>query len=269
MHDFQPRLSLLICTIDERIARVPDILLPPHPAIRYVVSWQRATGETIAPPAVLLERKDVTLTQISGRGLSANRNNALQNCPTAYAVMADDDCRYRMADLEALIALMDEHPEVEIFCGRARRADGELRRKYSAQPFDYSSAPRFTYYASVEIAVRVSGRLPRFDERFGLGAEKMTSGEEEVFLQVAHSNGLKICYFPIDICTTLEAATTGTRFDTDAGVRRAKGGVMCIMYGRWGALLRCAKFALLHRPRHIRRNFSDMLAGINLVAYGR
>ena len=90
-----PKLSLLICTINDRIAAVPEMLLPYDEQLCYVVSMQYTDDLFLAQiPPVLYERKDVFIYPYFGAGLSANRNHALKHCTTELAVIADDDVRY-------------------------------------------------------------------------------------------------------------------------------------------------------------------------------
>ena len=113
--------------------------------------------------------------------------------------------------------------------------------------------------------LRRCASLPRFDERFGLGAEHLGCGEEELFLEQASRGGCRIVYTPQVIVTT-RAATTGDRFWSDPKVRRAKGAVLCYMHGSLGATLRCLKFAAVqgNAPLSLRvRAFWDMAWGIS------
>ena len=71
-------LHLLVCTLDERIAGVPQMLLPPQEGVRWVVSMQYTDERFLQQfPAVLRERSDVHLLTLPGKGLSRNRNHAL------------------------------------------------------------------------------------------------------------------------------------------------------------------------------------------------
>ena len=71
-------LELLICTINEGIKRVPDVLLPEVENVRYLVSWQQ-TGTIHLDLPESLNRPDVRVCKLEGRGLATNRNNALKN----------------------------------------------------------------------------------------------------------------------------------------------------------------------------------------------
>jgi hypothetical protein len=78
-------LDILICTIDEGILRVPEVLMSPRGDVRYVVSMQwtspragrkdEEVEESLLEqvPEVLREREDVTLTFLEGKGLSREK----------------------------------------------------------------------------------------------------------------------------------------------------------------------------------------------------
>ena len=160
------RLSLLICTINDRITGVPEMLLPERPDVEYVVSFQYTDSMFLdMVPDVLHTRTDVRFFPFLGAGLSANRNNALRHCSTALAIIADDDARYTDDDLTAVIRLAEEHPEVDIFCLEATTQQGQPFKSYADHAFAYADAPRGTYFTSFEIVVRTDAALPAFDRR--------------------------------------------------------------------------------------------------------
>ena len=102
------KLELLICTLDERIARVPDILLPARPDISYLVSMQYTDPKFLDHvPDVLRQRPDVRLIFLEGKGLSRNRNHCLDAATGDLALIVDDDCRYREEYFDRIIATVD------------------------------------------------------------------------------------------------------------------------------------------------------------------
>lgn len=262
-----PILSILVSTINDRIAEVPHMLLPPSEQICYVISFQYTDPMFLdMVPEVLKRRSDVRIFPSPGAGLSVNRNNALRNCATELAVIADDDVRYSQESLDALIYLFERHPEVDIFCLQAITPDGKAFKDYSPRPFDYKCAPRGAYYTSFEIALRAGSSLPAFDTRFGLGATYLSCGEEEVFLFQASCMGATVQYYPQVLCTVPTRETTGARFATDRKVRRSKGAVLCLLHSLPSALLRITKTAILRR-REISwlTAWKDMFDGLRYV----
>lgn len=290
-------LELLICTIDDGIRAAAHVLLPQQAGVCYLVSWQQTSeGEQAVPeaeqavPEALKGRDDVRVFTMKGRGLSANRNNALQHARGDILLFADDDCRYRPEYFERVREAFAAHPEADIITFQGMTPDGLPMHHYSPTPYLYAERPRGSFVSSWEIACRRephgfiskekfsnskgdssnskknSPALPLFDERFGLGSEIFGCGEEEVFIHEAHCAGLTVLYLP-EVVVQTDAATTGRRFLTDAAVQRAKGAVLRLMHGPVSARLRCLKAALLlPRGVHRWRILREMWRGARLVS---
>ena len=71
-------LDVLICTYGlDGIERVAQMKLPQADGVAYVVSWQLTDDEFDADVPQALERQDLKVYKMNGRGLSRNRNNSL------------------------------------------------------------------------------------------------------------------------------------------------------------------------------------------------
>lgn len=258
------KLSVLICTLNDRIGNIPDLLLPPSEQVEYVVSFQYTDEMFISLiPPVLTERPDVKLIPLFGTGLSANRNNALRHCTTELAIIADDDVRYTPESLAMVIKHFEQHPDVDIALFQARYPDGTPFRSYSPESYDYMHRPKGSYIVSFELALRTDAPYPAFDTRFGLGAAYLSCGEEEVWVHQAWRQGARVRYFPQQLCTAPFGETTGDRFLVDTRVRRSKGAVLYMMHGMIGSFLRITRTALrLPLPHNRWQYWRDMLDGI-------
>ena len=260
-------IQFLISTLGERIAQAAKVLLPPMEGVSYVVVWQRNGIGSDALPAELKEREDVSIVEDNGKGLARSRNIALENATADLLVITDDDNRYDTAAIELIRNAFEKHPTAGLIQFQALTMEGKPLRNYPAFPYTYETRPRGTYFCSVELVMRRKANLPRFDERFGLGAE-LGCGEEEVFVHEAVKRGVKMIYVPQPLVRT-DGATTGGRFLTDAKVQKAKGAVLCILHGKVGAWLRlCSQVMQLHgiawqKRKEIAHNMS---LGIQKVA---
>ena len=238
-------IQFLISTLGERIAQAAKVLLPPVEGVSYVVVWQRNGIGSDALPAELKEREDVSIVEDNGKGLARSRNIALENATADLLVITDDDNRYDTTAIELIRNAFEKHPTAGLIQFQALSMEGKPLRNYPAFPYAYETRPRGTYFCSVELVMRRKANLPRFDERFGLGAE-LGCGEEEVFVHEAVKRGVKMIYVPQPLVRT-DGATTGGRFLTDAKVQKAKGAVLCILHGKVGAWLRlCSQVMQLH-----------------------
>lgn len=247
-------IDILICTTDEGIDSVGDVLMPSMPGVHYIVSAQHARPLSImgheweAAVAALLRRSDVTLVTQEGRGLSRNRNNALQHAEADVVVIADDDCRYTPESIARICEAYRQHPEADAVCFASADYDGRPFKRYPTETLCYAEACRRGYYpTSFELTLRRES-LERdgllFDEHFGLGAE-LPAGEEEVFLADAERAGWRVLFVPECIVRT-DPATTGSRFLSDARLQRAKGAVFRRRFGMGEALWRTFKEVAHH-----------------------
>lgn len=238
------KLELLICTLDERIARVPDILLPARPDISYLVSMQYTDPKFLGHvPDVLRQRPDVRLIFLEGKGLSRNRNHCLDAVTGDLALIVDDDCRYREEYFDRIIATFEAYPQTDVALFRINTQGGSPVKRYADTICPYGERPKGFYPNSIEIVFRPErARHIRFNEHFGLGSDSLRCGEEEVWVHDAVKAGLSVWLFPYDI-VDYPYESTGRRTYTDKGVMRAKGAVNYHIYGA-SAWLRMLKFAL-------------------------
>lgn len=262
-------LEILVCTIDEGINKIPQLLCQPVSFVSYLVSWQQSAENVkdISIPEELAKRNDVKIITINGKGLSANRNNAIKNATGDILLLSDDDTRYNEEYFNTLVDAFQEFPEADMITFRGVNYNGELIRSYSDTPYEYKQRPRFSYVCSWEIAFRNLPNIPLFDTRFGLGAEFLCCGEEEVFVHQASLRGVTILYIPRTIVSTNENST-GKQFFTNARVRYSKGAVMMLFHGFILGSLKCFKFALSASKcniKHLYIFFRDMYKGMMYI----
>lgn len=258
-------LDILICTIDGRVASVPQMLLPAQAGVRWVVSMQYTDERFLQQiPAVLRERTDVHMLLLPGRGLSRNRNNALDfvrqtladrpASPSAdrtqrhYALISDDDVHYTLPRLQELLKCLDDNPQADVALFKTITPDGTPLKNYPARTMTYREAMTVKRYypTSFEIVLGEEAiKRLQFDERFGLGSPSLSCGEEDVLMHDAMQAGLDIRFFPLVVGQT-DPATTGSRFLTDVAVQRAKGAVFAYTLPRTRAYYAIVKEALRH-----------------------
>ena len=240
------KLDVLICTLNGGIVRVPDILLPPRTDVRYIVSMQYTDEAYLQQiPDELRERTDVSVVPLAGKGLSRNRNHALQHATGDIAIIADDDVQYRDEYFNRIIDTFEQNKTLDIAQFKIRAIDGGYIKDYPHYSYTYPHVAKGMYVTSPEIAMRVSsvqGRL-FFDERFGLGSSHFICGEEEIFFCDAYRMGLNIQFFP-EYAVEAPSDSTGVRTFTDERVMMAKGAMHYYLHGA-SAWLRMFKFALV------------------------
>lgn len=260
-------INILICTIGERINRVPNVLLPPREGVDYIVSHQ--TDGSHAVPQELTTRSDVTLSAIAGRGLSANRNNAIALASADICVIADDDCLYDEQHLKNIADAYDKYPDADIICFTAQDYNSQPLRHYPTEDMPYLHAVAQGYFpTSFLITFRresVAGKIP-FNTNFGLGSDLLCAGEEDVFIADALRAGLDIMYVN-KVIVRSDPDTTGTHFLTDKQLQITKGATFHHCYGYANAVWRSVKEAgwwFVHRRANPFPIFCRMFKGISL-----
>lgn len=222
-------LQLLISTIDGGIEHVTDLVLPPMPDIGYVVSWQHSTTDDDRQLPAALNREDVMVVHLEGRGLSRNRNNCLRHATADICLICDDDCRYTEQGLRSVIETFTANPSTDI--ATFVMHSPSVSKHYPATDCRLQGAITGYYPSSVEIAFRrssVQGRLC-FNEHFGLGAKIFHCSEEEIFIHDAQTLGLHCHFYPITIVEHNHPTTESSRA-TSPGVLMGKGAYLYIGY---------------------------------------
>lgn len=211
-----PTLSILVCTLNDRIKTIPAMLLAERSDVRYVVSFQFTDDMFLDMiPPNLQDRDDVTILLYPSTGLSANRNNSLRHCSTPLAIISDDDTRFSGAVFDRIIESFSSNEHLDII----RFSDGRL-------------------------ACRMTPQLPAFDTRFGLGAQFLSCGEDEVFLHQAKTYGLQIVDTDDPLDPTNPYQGPWLRFGTDKRVRRSWGALQYMKYSTARSLVRIVIKAL-------------------------
>lgn len=217
------KLDVLISTLGrDGIERVARMSLPEVEGVSYVVSWQMPEGEL--PPE--LRRPDLRVFTMEERGVSKNRNNAIEHSRADICLTSDDDLSYTPHQLLSVLQTFEERPDLDVAVFRFDGADGKI---YPGTETDFKKIPKYYYVSEVEVAHRRGGRCAslRYDERFGRGAPVYQSGEGELFLYQARKMGLNCRFFPITI-TTHPRSSTGIRLSAEKGVLMATGAILRI-----------------------------------------
>lgn len=232
-------ISVLICTLNDRIKNVPRILLPESDEVNYIVAFQYTDQmfyEMI--PEEIQKRNDVTIYPSSEVGLCANRNNALRNCKTQFAVIADDDTVYSKDLLNEVVAKFRINTELDIIS-----------------------------FAHNRLALRLSPNLPQFDTRFGIGSSFLSCGEEEVFVHQAEKLGLRVQ--TVRFTSYSSESVPWAQLSQDKRMRRSWGALQYMKHSTTVAFLQITlKSISLHIPeRTVSRwqIFRDLLDGLRYI----
>lgn len=223
-------LQVLICTYGEDgIRSVATHKHPEAEGVEYVVSWQKSEGIEI--PGTLRNRKDFHIYPTDSIGLCRNRNACLAHATAPFVLISDDDLDYEEDDLKRALQTFRENPELAILTFRYRNR--QFPKSYPSFEFPLTSRPKGYSACSFEIGLNLRnilkhGRLPHFNEHFGIGTE-FGSGEEEILIHDLLKAGHKGRFFPVEICEHF-GPTTGERDRSEPRFIACKGAVISHIY---------------------------------------
>lgn len=191
----------------EGIERVAKMLAPllPQEGVKYIVSWQEHNDAFI--PESLANRGDVEVYRLEKKGLSNNRNNAIDHCKGDIILIADDDLEYYSDFSNKVINAFKQNPTMDLACFKIKFKN---KKTYPSADCNLKiPLPKNYYVTSMEIAFRrESINDLRFWPELGLGAPSMHCGEEELFI----FNAIKInlnCKFINSVIAIHPSDTTG------------------------------------------------------------
>ena len=218
-------VDILICTLDEGINNVDKVLLPQVDFIKYIISWQQTANIQYTIP-VCLNRDDVQIVWLEGKGLSRNRNNAIKYSTSDICMIADDDVEFDIKGIETICRYYENHPNVDLVTYKYTSNNG--KKNYPVFSFDLRKSPRGYNVSSIEISFRrdkVQGKIS-FNELMGLGSPYSGAGEDNLFILDCLNAGLKCHYIPVNVV-----------FHSDESTGRSQGGETRVVFSR-GVLTR-------------------------------
>lgn len=220
---------MISCYGPQGLMRIAEANHPCVAGVSYSVSCQMAEPDDL-PEA--LRREDFRVRFYQEKGLSRNRNRGLDTANGQWLLIADDDLTYSADTLTELVDTLRTERDADLITLRSHTATA-LSKPYPATRCDTRRMPRGWYLTSFEICVRrqaLQRSGVRFDERFGIGAPVLVSGEEDVFWLSCLRCGLRPAFLPITICTHMHP-TTGLKEQTNPALYMAKGVVFRMRYG--------------------------------------
>ena len=209
---------------EEGIKRVEKMLSSPKTGVKYIISWQEHENAEI--PISVKERKDVEVFRLDKKGLSNNRNNAIDHCKGDIILISDDDLQYQGDFADKIIYAFEKNPEVDLGIFKVKFEKEKAYPEEDCQlnlPF-----PKNYYCSSVEIAFRrekVSAL--KFWDKMGLGNHLLECGEDELFLISAIKRSLN-CRFFNEYIATHPLETTGNKISD--GILRGQGFIIGLIY---------------------------------------
>lgn len=231
------KLQILVCTVADRLGAIDTSGMPELPGVSYIVSCQCPDGKRPDAAGTLSRRGDISVHCFADRGLSRNRNHSLELATAPYILISDDDISYSAEGLQAIIDTFDADPALDIVTTRSVIPEHHV---YPPDGHPLDRPCRFYSPISFEIALRRRSWQRsgiRFSELAGIGAPRLTAGEEQIFVHRLLRAGLRGRYIDT-VVSHHRGNTTCVRSASTPGVIRAKGAVMRIERGAAAAAIR-------------------------------
>lgn len=152
-------------------------------------------AKDIGPFSESLNIQHVQLTQ---KGLSFSRNQALPFIKGEIVTFSDDDCWYPQNAFETVKVAAQNHPQSDVLCFQIFDPEqNEYYKKYPEQSIEKLNSRQVLQRSSIEIFIqlnKINKNELVFNEYFGLGA-KYPSGEENIMLSNLFQKGYRLGYF--------------------------------------------------------------------------
>ncbi|MGN4868399.1 glycosyltransferase [Aeromonas caviae] len=197
-------LTLIVSTMDGQL----DINNYPDGDYKIVIVNQ---GKKLTLQKQLLKSKSIEVINSAELGLSKSRNLGIDNCKTKFGYITDNDVKF-FPGFEKKVVSFFKSTNADVSLFRVKLSNGDSLRKYPDCEMKLN-AFSIMKACSIEIAFKNSSKLPKFDKRFGLGAETPI-GEENIFLKRCLENRMRIMLSKEYTCCHPEIHT-GLTFNRD------------------------------------------------------
>ncbi len=229
------KLEVLISTLNEGINNIENIFHDRKENLQYLINHQIWKFKVDAEIKNRLQRRDdVNVFVRYEKGLSKNRNQAIENASCEICLIADDDIELVDGAEKKILDAFYNNPDADIITFQIESSMRRMSKKYSQRAFWYNFK-KLAHISSIEIAFKKSSIKDSgifFDEVFGLGA-RYPIGEEFIFLTDAYRKGLKILYLP-EVIVSHPHPSSGARLDDETIF--ARGAMFARVFG-WKAFI--------------------------------
>ncbi|MDX1637136.1 MAG: glycosyltransferase family A protein, partial [Balneolaceae bacterium] len=240
-------VNILISTIDSGIHNLDNVILEPRDDLSYILVHQYTSEEYKSVPS-FLNREDIRISQIKGRGVTRSRNLAIELSDGDIGLFADDDVTYQPGYFDTLIRVFEENPDLDVALFKIKTGPDEP--EYKDYPDQIRSIQQAPAVGTVEIGFRINRIKEKeifFDERFGAGQPLLIGSDERLFVQDCINSGLTVTYFPEYIVNHPFESSVKKLKKYDKRLIWVTGGVDCRLNGPV-ALLKAFLGTIKHAP---------------------
>jgi hypothetical protein len=191
------KINILISTINTGIHKVKDIVLDPREDVEYIISHQYTEDAYRIVPAEL-QRDDITVAHLEGKGVTKSRNNAIRLATGDVGHFLEDDVIYSHSYIDCVKKTFEDNPELDVALFKIKTGFGEPEYK-SYPPKQVKLKSKIFSVSTLEIAINLKSIKEsgiRFDERFGAGQKLLIGSDETIFVEDCLKKGLCVSFFP-------------------------------------------------------------------------
>lgn len=187
------KLSILICTIDEKINLVKKNLLPDLKGVYEIIISHQITKKELKPEKEFLE-KNISYFYYYEKGLSKNRNNALKKATWDFCHICDDDLIF-VKDFQKIIKRAYEKNNFDVITFPILNKNLQKVQNKNKTWFlsKFWIMQIISWWITFKLD-KIKEKKIFFNEEFWLGSEKIL-WEENIFLRDCQKKWLKVFYF--------------------------------------------------------------------------
>lgn len=235
-------IDVLISTYGDGIKRAINVPLPKRKDVRYIISHQSLDSIDNHVDDFIQSRDDVFYFKINSKGLSKNRNNAINKSSSDYIYFCDDDVTLNDSVFDTIIKSFEKY-DADAISFKIETHGLKPFKRYKNKAFKHNILSSLRV-SSIELVCKRSSIVKNnlfFDEDFGLGAKYIAS-EENIFVSDMIKSGLTIFFLPIYIVYHSEESS-GKNWSSSALVY-SKGAFFRRVFGDYISLVLIFIFAL-------------------------
>lgn len=197
------------------------------------------------------------LINVEGKGLSLSRNVGISlSKPGDIVVLTDNDVSLCSDFAERIAALFLENKDADIITFKANNKDfTPFKPDYKVKKTRHNHLS-IMKVSSIEIAFKLTKKIPSFDTSYGLGSTTPI-GEENIFLSDCLKNGCLAIYVPETLVRHVDDSHSGSNFTLDLTSYRKK--VFTRIYGRLIGKLINVLFLLKNKNKLIGGLFKHLI----------
>ena len=199
------KLFVLISTLNNRIEKLPKVLLNVELNIQYIISHQ--VTQTLETQSITLiktfeKREDIIYNELACTGVAKNRNNTFKYIePDSICLILDDDVTLCEDIYKNILDAFNENPTMDFISFKILDENNKDYKNYPMREQEHTWKT-LTGIGTTEMAFKSDLILQNniiFDEKFGPGSDIYPIGEDFIFAMDLYKMKTRMLFLPIPI----------------------------------------------------------------------